>query len=202
MPSPSLVPTSQWRLRHDIHVVPWAQTRKAGTWYGHHCANPQFYPNNKAPFRAPTKKLGVSEDKQMDKETALLAMYKSQVSRSEHFERIRATLSTLLLAIAAALVGFWTSIDEWRWLPSVTIILIGAFGVIATIKHSSRAKRHGQCAAAFRRQLYDVFPAIQQAYEDGSIDRTPTGLNRVWRNLHVMVISLGVLLLAISGVDA
>jgi hypothetical protein len=138
----------------------------------------------------------------MDKESALLEMYKVQVSRSEHFERIRATLSTILLAIAAALVGFWTSIDEWRWLPSVTIILIGAFGVIATIRHSSRAKRHGQCAAAFRRQLYGVYPEIQQAYEDASIDRSPTGLNRVWRNLHVMVICLGVFLLAISGLDA
>ena len=122
----------------------------------------------------------------------LLEMYKVQVARSEHYERLRASLSTLVLAVAAALVGFAAStVVKAGEVPilSGAIILLGAFGFFASQQHAKRAKRHGDRAAAYRKALTELAPQIGTVRDVVASHRTH--LNLIWSSLHLGIAAVG-----------
>ncbi len=131
----------------------------------------------------------------MTEHDLLLEMYKLQISRMEHFERLRASLSTLLLAIAAALLGLSGSMEGGSasvLIVSACVFLLGLFGYFAATRHAERAQRHGKRARLYRLALYEKFENVAAA--GLGVKSKSSQLNRLWAALHIGVMVMGVIL--------
>ena len=127
----------------------------------------------------------------------LFENYRIQIARSEHYEKIRATLSSILLAMAVAMIGFFASKPDLGIVVALCVTGIGWFGYVAATKHSIRARRHGELAGAIRDELSKTFPGYEVIY--GSVDRPKTGLNDLWNRLHLLVFLIGIALCLYSA---
>ena len=136
-----------------------------------------------------------------DEIETLRTMYQVQVTRSEHYENQRATLTNLVLIITSALVALATfdgSISARDQETGVLLLLISIFGFVASTVHSRRARRHGKRAEAYRNALDERLPKAainttrQQVVEENSL------LDRIWDYMHIAVMMIGILLILLA----
>lgn len=133
----------------------------------------------------------------------LLEMYKLQVSRSEHFERLRSSISSLVLTLAVALIGIATyelQIDASDAVVGAAIVLIGIFGNIASSLHSRRAERHGTTAGEYREAIDKLMPTakIDEIHSGVRADYDRTHINLLWAKLHWAIIGAGALIMVMA----
>jgi hypothetical protein len=133
----------------------------------------------------------------------LLEMYKQQVSRSEHFERLRSSISSLVLTLAVALIGvasYELRISAADIIIGAAIVLIGIFGYVASSLHSRRAERHGETAGAFREAMDKLLPTarIDEIYSGVKAHYGRTHLNKLWARMHWAIIGSGILIMVMA----
>jgi hypothetical protein len=143
----------------------------------------------------------------MDDIDLLLEMYKLQVSRSEHFERLRSSISSLVLTLAVALIGIATydlQIDASDTLVGAAIVLLGIFGSIASSLHSRRAQRHGTTAGEFREAIDRLMPTakVDEIHSRVRADYDRTHINLLWAKLHWAIIGAGAVITVMAIVRA
>lgn len=91
-----------------------------------------------------------------DKLTILWNEYKDQNDWQRHNESQRAQLSSILLAISAALVTLLpkgTPLTKEDWPIPAFLMVIGLFGILAVLKYWERFMRHTGLERAYRNQL-------------------------------------------------
>jgi hypothetical protein len=132
----------------------------------------------------------------------LLEMYKQQVARSEHYEKLRSSISSLVLAIAVALIGIATARQPMVLADTVVgiaIIALGVFGYFSSLFHSKRARRHGETAGEYREAIDKIMPTarIDEIHSGVRARYGRTHLNRLWNLLNLAIIAGGVLMLTL-----
>ena len=144
-----------------------------------------------------------------DPEQLQLEMYRTQVSRSEHYESQRAVISNLIMVIAVGSVAVATFDSRLRSsdVPlAVLIILLGLFGWVASTLHYERSRRHGKTAAAYRDKLDKAVPAAEinatrtAAHQElvEKHGKRRARLHHLWDGLHIGIALLGLLLAIFS----
>lgn len=101
----------------------------------------------------------MADDK--DKITILLTEYNNHGDWQRHNENQRAQLSSILLAISAAIVALIPKdrpLTYNDWPVAAFLIGIGVFGVLAVMKYWERFTYHNQYRRAFRNVLDSYFP--------------------------------------------
>ena len=140
------------------------------------------------------------DSSQLSEQSLLLEMYRIQVLRSEHYEKLRASISSLLFLVAASLVGFVASgnieTQGGTKLVGSIIIFVGLFGFMASAMHAQRASRHGKVAPAYREVLKQRYPSFKEANE--LIPRERTHLNMLWSLLHFSISGVGIVIVAMD----
>jgi hypothetical protein len=137
----------------------------------------------------------------MEDEAALLEMYKVQVARSEHYERLRASVGQTGVAMASALValasfdGTYTASDS---LSGVALIGTGVLGAISSRRHSNRSYRHGKRAQAYRDALDRRLPNAGINVERDEAPTASTNLYRVWEAIHIFVALMGAIIVVLG----
>ena len=133
----------------------------------------------------------------------LLEIYKIQVSRSEHFEKLRFYMSGLILTLAVALLGV-VSLDSpggpTDALVGIAIAALGSFGFVASLLHSKRAERHGTLAGKYREQIDRLMPSagFDATHSAVRAEYRQTHLNRLWAYLHLLIIGSGLLVAVLA----
>jgi uncharacterized membrane protein YeaQ/YmgE (transglycosylase-associated protein family) len=147
----------------------------------------------------------------MPDENILLAIYKENADQARQHELFRQAITTLVAGITGAVIGLSLK-DASAALqgPLLTVAgifltIMGAFGLIASMKHYERNRMHVQRIRAIRNAL-DALPGvtpqllqnINSAADAQHRQRFPrlaqTELNKVWNTFHVLVMALGIAL--------
>lgn len=130
----------------------------------------------------------------------LLEFHKIQVARSEHYERERATMSALVLALASGLVGVATfdqRLSLTDILLGVLVSLCGVLGLAVSRLHYFRSLRHGRRAAAYRAAIAGTYPRIDEIKDRVDVEHAESGrksdlrLHHVWTMLHFGIVVVG-----------
>ena len=88
---------------------------------------------------------------------------KNQGDWQRHYEAQRAQITTVLLAIIAAIVTFIPKdrpLTHEDWPVTFVLALIGLFGIVAIIKYRERANYYTQVEAAYREALDSHFDGL------------------------------------------
>lgn len=136
-----------------------------------------------------------------DEVETLRTMYQVQVTRSEHYEKQRATLTNLILTLTSALVALATfdgSVSARDQETGVLLLLISIFGFVASTVHSRRARRHGKRAEAYRNALDERLPKAAINATRRQIPEENTLLDRIWDYTHIPVMIIGILLVLLA----
>lgn len=136
-----------------------------------------------------------------DEMETLRTMYQVQVTRSEHYENQRATLTNLILTLASALVALATfdgSVSARDQETGVLLLLISIFGFVASTVHSRRARRHGKRAEAYRNALDERLPKAAINATRRQVPEENTLLDRIWDYMHIAVMIIGILLVLLA----
>ena len=104
----------------------------------------------------------MSESQHPDLGDHLWKAYTFNADQAIHHEKQRATLTGLVLAISAAIIGLITfdrsveaPIDS---LLSLFLVVIGAFGAIFSMKQYERSQFHVERSRGYRRAIEDLLP--------------------------------------------
>ena len=145
-----------------------------------------------------------------DEDEILWRFYQDHMTHVRHHETLRATTSTVLLAVAAGVLGLLGAAHAWpleyaQWPLCVFLILLGGFGALFSAKYHERVAFYLNRADEFRNALDKSLPNTKintlgpdadaktgVAYEQ----RTKQRLWRYWVYLHVLVAVLGAILTA------
>lgn len=136
-----------------------------------------------------------------DEIETLRTMYQVQVTRSEHYENQRATLTNLILTLASALVALATfdgSVSARDQETGLLMSLIGVFGFVASTVHSRRARRHGKRAEAYRNALDERLPKATINATRRQVPEENLLLDRVWDYVHIAIMIIGILLVLLA----
>ena len=134
-------------------------------------------------------------------------MYQENTTHGRHHEVQRATLTTVVVAIAAATVGFIRPHDlplGKGYLPlTLLLTLLGLFGAVVTRKHYERFALHGRRASKYRNKLDSSLPGIdlkklKQEADDEHAKQFPRtsklSLSWLWVGVHLSVAAIGAVL--------
>lgn len=136
------------------------------------------------------------------KSEILFEMYKSQVSRSEHYESLRSTLVNFLFVVSGILVSIAVFDDKISsadiWVGS-TLAILGLFGLAASAAHGRRSWRHGKRAAAYRNALDAEVPAAHINDIRNSVPKKRTYLNVIWNLIPAIITVLGIAIIIMSA---
>jgi hypothetical protein len=137
----------------------------------------------------------------------LVTLYRENSAQARHYEQQRQHV-TAVVAVVAAIVLSMTAFQGSRDVARVRagfLIVVGAFGFLASLRHHERARLHVARVHAIRRELSARFPVdIGRIYETARQEharRYPRLSERtarthyVWQALHAAVIAAGVALL-------
>lgn len=91
--------------------------------------------------------------------------YKDQNDWQRHNEVQRASLSTILLGVSAALIAF-AQRDSANWAIPALVSVIGLFGAVAVAKYWERFMFHTHQERAFRKLLDSYFPPVYSTTEE------------------------------------
>jgi hypothetical protein len=133
----------------------------------------------------------------------LRLMYQVQNARSEHYEHQRATLTYVILTLAAALVAlatFDTTLSPTDGWNGLLVTLLGAFGYTASILHGRRARRHGKRAEAYRNALDKRLPGAEINAIRRQVPEENTLLDNLWDDIHIAIVVIGLLLAVLAWV--
>jgi hypothetical protein len=152
----------------------------------------------------------------VEEKNILLEMYKDQMVHSRHHEVLRARVSSMIIAVVAGLLGLITyekQVNMDKLLMIILLIVVGAFGLLLTMKQYQHLLRHLERACGFAEKIQELYPCtkILEIIEEGTnkdknkypssvIKKIPyfpkPELNTFWVALHIIIIILGIVLLA------
>ncbi|SRR6266496_1833070 len=147
----------------------------------------------------------------MDEQTKIL-LHEADVNwaKTKQHEDQRAAITGLIVVIASAIQGGLTQIGFTKSaLPlTMTLIVLGLFGILASAKLYERAKLHSDRAKRLRKRIDELHPPLQaQALLDSSDEEhylkygilaTKIRLHAIWLTLHSMIALLGIVYTVIA----
>ena len=135
----------------------------------------------------------------------LLHMMEQQLLQAKQSEDQRSNLTNIIFLIAATIQGVLTQTGcAKNALPlTITLIIIGVFGVVATAKLYERFRYHYEVMRQMRKQLETLHPdtairacldaAWQEHIKKYPITSTKVRLHIIWAILHILIIALGII---------
>ena len=142
----------------------------------------------------------------MDEKDILWKMYEENRSYARHHEQLRATGTSLLIAVGAGVIGLITHnrVLGYEELPlSVLLLVVGLFGAVFSAKHYERLRLHLTRAEQYLDALEEHCPdlnlvKLKRAGDRANAKRFPRlsklRLNRFWGALHLFNALLGLAL--------
>lgn len=140
-------------------------------------------------------------------------MYIENCTQGRHHETMRATLTTIIVAITAASLGL-LKVDPPSCsqlpLPALVIVL-GVFGAIVTRKHYERFALHMRRASAYRRKIDALLPGLDlTSLKRGADEKQKLAFPRfyylslawLWASVHFAVVLVGLAAGALIAVRA
>jgi hypothetical protein len=139
-------------------------------------------------------------------------LYKDNIEQGRLHEGFRATMLQINLALAAAVITLISSdkIVFVRWPLSVFLIGLGIFGALFSAKQYERFELHMNRARAYRGELEArLTPPVGIGKLKSTADAATQSkhsflfgrrLHSFWLGAHLLVLLLGLILLATSGV--
>ena len=143
----------------------------------------------------------------MEETSILVDMYKEQMAQSRHHEVLRATVSNIIIAISAGLLGLITydkQVSTYDLPMIIFLITVGVLGYLITMKQYQHLQRHLERANGFAEKIEELHPSteISKIMEEAKIRNlkefpvlSKVRLNRFWGALHIIIVILGLLLL-------
>ena len=91
----------------------------------------------------------------MNHKQVLLEYYKEHAAQARQHENQRERMTVIILTIAGVLIALITKggMVESKLLAPTTLILIGAFGFVFSIKHYERSKLHHKIMGGIRKEI-------------------------------------------------
>ena len=143
-----------------------------------------------------------------DEDEILWRLYQDHLTHGRHHETLRATTTTVLLAVVAGVLGFLGAAHAWplahEHIPlCVFLILLGIFGAFFSAKYHERFDFHMNRAREYRNALDKSLPnaninAVRPKADKKTQAEYPWLYERrlwhFWVALHIMIAALGVLL--------
>jgi len=135
----------------------------------------------------------------------LIHMMEQQLSQAKQSEDQRSNITNFIILIAVAIQGVLSQTGFTRQsLPlTITLIVVGIFGVIATAKLYERFRYHYEVMRQIRKKLEELHPdatiraCLDAAWEahikKHSILPSRIRLHVVWSTLHILIAALGVI---------
>lgn len=135
----------------------------------------------------------------------LIQMMEQQLSQAKQSEDQRSSITNFIILIAAAIQGVLTQTGfTSKSLPlTITLIVVGIFGVIATAKLYERFRYHYEVMRQIRKKLEELHPdttiracldaAWQVHTKKHTVLPSRIRLHIVWSTLHVLIATLGVI---------
>jgi hypothetical protein len=141
----------------------------------------------------------------------LWKLYQDHVTHARHHETLRATTTTVLLAVAAGVLGLLGAAHEWplryEQLPlALFLILLGVFGAFFSAKYHERFEFHMNRAREYRNVLEANLPGmgidkLRPVADKKTELKHPwlyhRRLSAFWVWLHLLIAALGVLLISL-----
>jgi len=143
-----------------------------------------------------------------DENELLWRFYQDHIAHGRHHEMLRATTTTVVLAVAAGVLGLLGGAHKWPLEPeqiplTVFLILLGVFGAFFTAKYHERFDFHMNRAREYRNLLDANLPnvginRVRPHADEKSKKEHPWLFERrlyvFWVWLHLIVAALGVVL--------
>ncbi|WP_431919947.1 hypothetical protein [Micromonospora wenchangensis] len=97
-----------------------------------------------------------------DEVDVLVQQWLSRWEQIRHSENQRATMTNMILVLAAAGIGLIAQkgLEANLLLASGAVLLLGAFGALASLKYYERFRLHIQEAGEIRKLIDDRFPGL------------------------------------------
>ena len=145
----------------------------------------------------------------LEKEEYLWRMVNEHMTQARHQETLRSSMTTLLVTLSGAIVGFITFDKELSLTdlaPSLLLFTLGAFGIFFSAKHYERFNFHIARVRSYRNALELYFPDVQwkdlreeadKFHEVNHPRLVKQRQNILWLILHGVNATLGLVLTAI-----
>jgi hypothetical protein len=138
----------------------------------------------------------------------LWRFYQDHISHGRHHETLRATTTTVLLAIAAGILGLIGGGHPgpliWEQLPlTVLLVFLGIFGAFFSAKYHERSEFHMFRARQYRCALETNLPNLQGKAKREAADKARQAkypwlhgrrLHPFWVWLHLLVAAIGAII--------
>ena len=143
----------------------------------------------------------------METESIIIEMYKEQMAHSRHHEVLRATVSNIIVAISAGLLGLITydGCINTSDIPTTAFLMaVGMFGFLITMKQYQYLRSHYERANGFAEKLESIksdteIKKIIQDAKKRNLENfsriSKVRLNKYWGALHLIVVTIGLILL-------
>jgi hypothetical protein len=91
----------------------------------------------------------------MEETEYLWRMYNEHTTQGRHHELQRTGVSTVVLALAGAVVAFLSqpTSSELRWPMAAFLVALGLFGAGFSLKQTERTRLHITIAVAYRKEM-------------------------------------------------
>jgi hypothetical protein len=135
----------------------------------------------------------------------LVHIMEQQLSQAKQSEDQRANITNTIVLIAAAIQGGLTQTGFTKNALPLTIILIviGVFGIVATVKLYERFRYHYEVTRQVRQKLETLVPdtairacmdaAWQEHKKKHPVTATKIRLYAIWSALHILIVVLGII---------
>lgn len=139
-----------------------------------------------------------------DTTDALISIMERNFVQAQHHEQQRATLTGIIVIIASAIQGGLTQTGfNKNSLPlTITLIFLGVFGAVATLKLYERFKHHDSRSDNLLIRLDELLPEAQIMKRLDSAYNKHTSkyprlsksirLHKLWVTLHILIAVLGI----------
>lgn len=100
----------------------------------------------------------------LEKEEYLWRMVNEHMTQARHQETLRSSMTTLLVTLSVAIVGFITfdkDLSNTDLAPAILLFSLGAFGILFSAKHYERFNFHIARVRSYRNALEGFFPDVQ-----------------------------------------
>ena len=145
----------------------------------------------------------------LEKEEYLWRMVNEHMTQARHQETLRSSMTTLLVTLSGAIVGFITFDKELSLTdlaPSLLLFILGTFGIFFSAKHYERFNFHIARVRSYRNALERYFPDVHWKELREEADKyhevkhphlVKQRQNILWLVLHGVNATLGLVLTAI-----
>jgi hypothetical protein len=149
--------------------------------------------------------MGKERNQMTETTEILIRVMEQQLLQAKQSEDQRSNITSIIVLIAAAIQGVLTQTGFTKnSLPlTITLIVIGIFGVVATAKLYERFRYHYEVMRQIRKKLEELNPdatiracmdaAWQEHIKNHTLIPTRIRLYMVWLTLHILIAALGVI---------